>query len=59
MIELARFALTVHENNIHTGAINEAYIISFTIDSGRNAHIPDRTKMVQLLTEVFGEDYTP
>ena len=59
MTELARFALSVDQANIHTGAINQAYIISFTIDNGQSAHIPDRTKMVELLIDVFGEDYTP
>lgn len=56
MLLLGIGLLQIPEANIHTGAINIDYSFDYTSLSGV-VRVPDRTKLVELLIEVFGENY--
>lgn len=55
-VALALFAARTPLENIRTGSINQAYI-TYTVNEGDTVAIPDREKLGDLLTEVFGEGY--
>lgn len=55
-IPLALFAATVPIENIRTGSINQAYL-TYTVQEGQSIAIPDRTRIIELMAEIFGDDY--
>lgn len=55
-INLMAFASDLPPENLVTGSLNQAYI-THTVNEGESVAIPDRTKLVELLTTVFGEGY--
>jgi polyisoprenyl-teichoic acid--peptidoglycan teichoic acid transferase len=55
-IDLGLFAANIPLDDIRLVSLNEAYII-YTVNEGETVAIPDREKLVGLLTEVFGEGY--
>lgn len=57
IILLVRYAALITDENIHTGSIDQDYNLIYRLPSGTNGYIPDREKMVELLTDVFGEHY--
>jgi len=57
MLQLARFAMQIPAENITTGSIDDEYNMTYALPTGRNVYIPDREKLIELLTNVFGEGY--
>lgn len=55
-IALASYTAPLPLDQIKTGALNQAYI-THTVNQGESVAIPDREKLPDLLTEVFGADY--
>ncbi|HEX2622667.1 MAG TPA: LCP family protein [Phototrophicaceae bacterium] len=55
-INLGNYVVSVPKDHIHTGGVNEEYIVH-TVNEGESVAIPDREKLIELLTEVFGEGY--
>ncbi len=57
MIQLGLFAARVPLDRIQTGAINPEYMDAY-YTSGTSVQIPDRERMVELLTRIFGAGYS-
>lgn len=55
-IYLAITSMNISEENIYFGSLNEAY--SFYVGTANNSvRVPDRERLPELLTEVFGAEY--
>lgn len=59
MIQIAGYGLSLADEDIITGSLNEEYNMTYTLPNGRSVYIPDRSKLTELMTEVFGENYSP
>jgi polyisoprenyl-teichoic acid--peptidoglycan teichoic acid transferase len=57
IIYLAQYASAIPPEHVVTGAINQEHIILYALPGGTRAYIPDRTKLADLMTSVFGENY--
>lgn len=57
MIQLAQAATTIPQEAIATGGIDEDYNTTMLDRNGSTIYVPDRSKLAELLTEVFGEGY--
>jgi LCP family protein required for cell wall assembly len=55
-VALGSYAARLPLDQIKTGALNQAYI-THTVNEGESVAIPDREKLTELLTEVFGTGY--
>jgi len=58
MIGLASYGLSLDEDGLITGAMRSEYIMTFTQPDGGTIYVPDRTVLAELLTRVFGDNYT-
>lgn len=56
---LALSAADVDGEDIHTASIDQDYNLLYRLPDGNNGYIADRSKLVELLTAVFGEHYAP
>lgn len=57
MVQIGQYALDTPAENIITGGINEAHIMLYPVERGRNGYVPDRSTLIELLIRVFGADY--
>lgn len=58
LLQLGLYIKDIPSENIHTGVIDYTYLQSYTTDSGAQVLIPNRALLGQLMTEVFGANYT-
>lgn len=56
-LALAQAGLSIPPENIHTGAINQEYSLSYASERGSRIRVPDREKLIDLMVSVFGENY--
>jgi LCP family protein required for cell wall assembly len=58
IIQLIQVAVTIPRENISTNTLGQSdYYISYATTDGRNVYIPNRSTLVELLTDTFGENY--
>lgn len=57
IVFLGLAAMQVPDENIHTGAINLDYSFDFAVSTSKSVRVPDREKLAQLMTAIFGENY--
>lgn len=57
MVALGRYATRISSEEIYTGSINQEFNLVYSLPEGRNAYIPDRVKLPDLMVSVFGERY--
>lgn len=58
MIQLAWYIKDIPEDNIRTGVIDFSYTRPWTTSQGASVLIPDRTRLGQLMVQVFGPNYS-
>ncbi len=58
MIQLMLFVKDIPEDNITTGVIDQQYISNYSTVQGASVLIPNRNRIGELMTEVFGESYS-
>lgn len=58
LIQLAWYLKDIPGGNIKTGVIDERYSIFYTTSQGASVLIPDRSRLGNLMVEVFGENYS-
>lgn len=58
IIQLAWYLKDIPGGSIKTGVIDERYSIFYTTSQGASVLIPDRTRLGNLMVEVFGENYS-
>lgn len=58
MIQLALYLKDIRPENIRTGVINEMYTMNWTTPQGAAVLVPDRARLGQLMTDVFGANYS-
>lgn len=57
MIQLMLFVKDIPEDNITTGVIDQRYISNYSTAQGASVLIPNRNRIGELMTEIFGENY--
>ncbi len=58
--EITRLALqarNIESDALQSDGIDTDYNLVYALPSGRNAYVPDRSKLPELLSRVFGENY--
>ncbi len=58
MLQLAMTLKDVSMENMQTGVIDGEYIMNYTTAQGAQVVVPRRAQLSQLLTQVFGENYS-
>jgi LCP family protein required for cell wall assembly len=58
MLMLGLALADVPSENIATGGINSDSIVTYAQPSGRSIYVPDRTRLADLMIEVFGDNYS-
>lgn len=58
MIQLGLYLTSVPTENIHTDTINTQFTMTYARPTGGSVRIPDRSRIAELLVEVFGDNYT-
>jgi LCP family protein required for cell wall assembly len=58
MIQLALFLKDISQENIRTGVIDSNYIVPWMTSEGASVLVPRRAQLSELLTSVFGADYS-
>lgn len=57
IVQLAMYVVQVPQDKIRTGTINTDYNLIYALPNGRNAYIPDRARLAELMVEIFGDNY--
>jgi len=58
LIQLALYAHDLPPESLLTDSLDTDYNISYGLPNGSVVYIPDRARLIELLTGVFGTDYT-
>jgi LCP family protein required for cell wall assembly len=58
MIQLALYLKGISQENIRTGVIDNNYIVPWTTSDGQSVLVPRRSQLSELLTDVFGANYS-
>jgi polyisoprenyl-teichoic acid--peptidoglycan teichoic acid transferase len=58
MIQFASYGLLLDEENISTGSLNEEYNMTYALPNGRSVYIPDRSRLLEMMTKIFGANYS-
>ncbi len=54
---IAQYLIDIPLESIHTGGVDNEYIIDYRIPGGPRVYIPDRERITELMVSVFGERY--
>jgi LCP family protein required for cell wall assembly len=58
MIQLALYLKDIPQENIRTGVIDSNYIVPWMTNDGQSVLVPRRSQLSELLTEIFGANYS-
>ena len=58
MIQLALYLKDIPQENIRTGVIDSNYIVPWMTEDGQSVLVPRRSQLSELLTDIFGANYS-